>query len=168
LLKLRLGRFAFFFNSVATITSIDNFRMRDMNSPVISGGQLAAEANSGRGGDTSPCTVLLQLPPRSLHPSSSALPPCTVLLHCHHGPFIPAPAHFHHAPCSLSYHHGHYPEGRFPLLGVRCPRPHLSLPLGTLDLIVHYSEKLHSVTQNRAFWAHRLDYTPQLQRNNNK
>ena len=46
------------------------------------------------------------LPSRSLHPSSSELPPCTVLLHCHHGPFILTTAHFHQALCSSSCHHG--------------------------------------------------------------
>ena len=46
------------------------------------------------------------LPSRSLHPSFSALPPCTELHHCHHGPFISATAHFHCAPSSFCYHHG--------------------------------------------------------------
>ena len=115
------------------------------------------------------------LPSRSLHQSSSALPPCTVLLHYHHGPFIPAPAHFHRAPCSRpssfpasccpkgripllgvrsprspSFPASCCPEGRIPLLGVRSPRPHLSLPLGTIDPLVRHSEYLHSATQNRA------------------
>ena len=34
--------------------------------------------------------------------NSSALPPCTQLLQCHHGPFITAPAHFHRAPCAFT------------------------------------------------------------------
>jgi len=56
----------FFFSLVARITSMDSSRMKDMDSPVISGGQIAAEANSDIGGDAVLEVLRVPTPPLAL------------------------------------------------------------------------------------------------------